>query len=641
MEQAADQERFEFSGFRFDPASGELHGRGTVLKLRAQVARVLSLLLESPGVVVDRDTLRRTLWPDKRVVLFEVSIAATIRELRRALGDNARSPRYIETLPRRGYRFIAPVSQVSCLPGSTTNGTVALAGRRPPGTWLRSGKLLLILSLWLVFDGSVSIESTPSMHAAADATLTFHIEALAPYADDQAALLLRRVVHEELPAYLAAALSSDVRVIARDGGPIADPKRPATRGHQAVRVAGNIRVDGDALVVSARGHAARDGRQLWSGRYRVPADDPVLAGREAAARIAGAILNELAPVLLGTMATPPPEPALESFRQAMEQMQRQSAESADAAARHFQDAIDVAPEFAAAYAGLADALVSWPGPPKTPARIRRARAAATRALELAPDHPVAHRVLGDLHLFEDWAWTSAAERLTRAAQLAPADARIRHSLAAWLSARGRHRDALLEIELARALDPASIAISFDVMAFHFYARDFAGTLEAAARLALLWPGNHASGRFSVLSHQAMGDLATAQRVAWRDLVQRGAVAGELRPAAATDTGIALETYWAGTAQALEQGAAGTWIDPAQLAVAYAQAGRAREALAMIETATGEPYFSYLVPYLGVTPALDPLRGHMPFEQALRSLGQAGQSEFYANGGLDGSGTQHR
>jgi DNA-binding winged helix-turn-helix (wHTH) protein/tetratricopeptide (TPR) repeat protein len=641
LERAADQQRFEFSGFRFDPASGELHGRGTVLKLRAQVARVLSLLLDTPGNVVDRETLRRTLWPDERVVLFEVSIAATIRELRRALGDDAKSPRYIETLPRRGYRFIAPVGQGSGAVGATAVGPMELAEQRSPGVWLRTGRLLLILSLWVVFDGSVSIESTPSMQAAADASLTFHIEALAPHADHQAALHVRQVVHDELLAYLAAALSSEVRVIAGGGGPIADAKRPAAQGRQVVRIEGSIGVDGDALVVSARGFAARNGRQLWSGRYRVAADDPVLAGREAAARIAGAILDELAPMLLDTMAVPPPEPALESYRQAMEQMQRQSPESADAAARHFQDAIDYAPEFAAAHAGLADALIIWPGPPKTPARLRRARAAATRALELAPDHAVAHRVLGELHLFQDWAWTSAADRLSRAARLAPADARIRHSLAALLSARGRHRDALLEIKLARALDPASIAISFDVMAFHFHARDFAGTLEAAARLALLWPGNHASDRFSVLSHQAMGDVAAAQRIAWRELVQRGVAAGEPRPTNAIEAGIALETYWGATALALEQAAADTRIDPAQLAVAYAQAGRAREALAVIESAAGEPYFSYLVPYLGVTPALDPLRGHSQFEQALRSLGQAGQSEFYVNASLVDSGTPRR
>ncbi|HUG99094.1 MAG TPA: winged helix-turn-helix domain-containing protein [Gammaproteobacteria bacterium] len=637
MEQAADQEQFEFSDFRFDPASGELHGRGTVQKLRAQVARVLSLLLERPGIVVDREMLRRTLWPDKRVVLFEVSIAATIRELRRALGDNAKSPRYIETLPRRGYRFIAPVTQVSWPLGATTNGPVAPAGRRPPAAWLRSGRLLLILSLWLVFEGSVSIESTPSMQAAADATLTFHIEAFA--ADNQAALLLRRVVRDELPAYLAAALPSDVRILAGDGGPVADAKRPAAMGHQAVLLKGGIRIDGDALVISARGLAAGDGRRLWSGQYRMPAEDPALAGREAAARIAGAILDDLAPALLDTMSAPPPEPALEPYRQAMAQMQRPSVESADAAARLFQDAIDAAPEFAAAHAGLADALITWPGPPKTPERVRRARAAATRALELAPDHPVAHRVLGDIHLFQDRAWTSAAERLTRAAQLAPADARIRHSLASWLSARGRHRDALMEIELARALDPASIAISFDVMAFHFHARDFAGTLEAARRLALLWPGNRASDRFSVLSYQAMGDLAAAQRIAWRDLAQRGVVADGPRPKAA-DAAHGLEAYWAGTAQALEQAATVTWIDPAQLAVTFAHAGRTREALQTIETATGEQYFSYLVPYLGVTPALDPLRGHLQFEQVLRSLGQAGQSEFYANGAQNGSVTQH-
>src|SRR5258706_15218243 len=99
-----------FGIFEADLAAGELRREGTILKLQDQPFRLLSLLLERPGAIITREELRAALWPDGSFVDFEYGVNTAIKKVRYALGDSADNPRFIQTLPRKGYRFIAPVS---------------------------------------------------------------------------------------------------------------------------------------------------------------------------------------------------------------------------------------------------------------------------------------------------------------------------------------------------------------------------------------------------------------------------------------------------------------------------------------------------------------------------------------------------
>jgi DNA-binding winged helix-turn-helix (wHTH) protein len=109
---------WRFGVFELDASSGELRRNGTVVKLREQPARILLLLLEHAGQMVTREQLRQHLWPSDTFVDFDHSLNSSVMKLREALGDSADKPLYIETIPRKGYRFVAPVSQ----PGDTKNG---------------------------------------------------------------------------------------------------------------------------------------------------------------------------------------------------------------------------------------------------------------------------------------------------------------------------------------------------------------------------------------------------------------------------------------------------------------------------------------------------------------------------------------
>src|ERR1700747_507993 len=109
---------WRFGVFELDASSGELRRNGTLVKLRDQPARILLLLLEHAGQMVTREQLRQHLWPSDTFVDFDHSLNSAVMKLREALGDSADKPLYIETIPKKGYRFVAPVSQ----PGDTQNG---------------------------------------------------------------------------------------------------------------------------------------------------------------------------------------------------------------------------------------------------------------------------------------------------------------------------------------------------------------------------------------------------------------------------------------------------------------------------------------------------------------------------------------
>src|ERR1043165_6857787 len=109
MEAARSHPTYRFGEFEFDPASGELHKDGAKVRLQEQPFQILTLLLKRPGEVVTREEVRQALWPGDTFVDFDVGLNSAIKRLRDVLGDSAEKPRFVETLPRRGYRFIAPM----------------------------------------------------------------------------------------------------------------------------------------------------------------------------------------------------------------------------------------------------------------------------------------------------------------------------------------------------------------------------------------------------------------------------------------------------------------------------------------------------------------------------------------------------
>lgn len=605
---AAGGRRYGFGSFEFDAAAGELRGPDGASQLRPQAALVLELLLAKSGEVVTKEELRRALWPDERVVMFEASIAAVIRELRRIFGDDPRSPRYIETISRRGYRFVGRTRRPPS--GAARIGRRPLRGRFPGAAIALAMVAAVLLAAGLqryLPGGSVAPERGPVTVA----ILPFD-RTSAPAAGGA----LAEAVARHLVVFLGTAVPDQLDVLDATAVP-----EQGGEPHRSVDyvVRGSVREDGDAVVVSARLLTGADGRFVWGSDYPRTSPDESLTAREVAARIADSTLSATLPARKkASAAAEANAQAAAAYGRGEEALETLSREGAVEAVEAFRQATVLEPGFAAAYARLAEALLSWAGPPVTAGRVGHARNAARRSIELDPTRALGHRVLGEIALFFDRDWPLAGRYLERSVELAPADGPGHQAYAAWLSARGRHDEALRQIDLARALDPGSVAISIDVMMFHYYAREFEETIRAARRLQKLWPGNEGSYRYVILSRLELGDVAGAASEA------RARLAGST-PAdganALTDAE-ALDEYWAASLRVIARHVRETSGDPTALAMLYVQAGRLEEALRELEAAMSVPRFSYLLPYLGVSPAFDGMCGVPGFEQALRRLRQS-------------------
>src|SRR5437763_10534078 len=156
---SSGDERVQFGTFEVDMKSGELRRNGNRIRLQEQPFQILSMLLEHPGEVVSREEMRGRLWPADTYVDFDHSLNAAVRRLRDALGDTAENPRFVETVARRGYRFLAPVSMDSDKPNGIqaveANRTAAVQRPRNRRTWcLAAGILAVLLVAFGVFLGS-------------------------------------------------------------------------------------------------------------------------------------------------------------------------------------------------------------------------------------------------------------------------------------------------------------------------------------------------------------------------------------------------------------------------------------------------------------------------------------------------------
>lgn len=617
MNSAGLTQRYGFEPFRFDAATGELRGPDGSVKLRLQASMALELLLSRKGEIVSRRELREVLWPDERVVLFEASITAVIRELRRALGDDSKAPRFIETVTKRGYRFLTPSTEAA--PASA--GTVAPEpGLRKIHRRVGFLRIPTVLALMVLAASDSAHFQFPSHEGLQSPPVTVSVLAFEELSGVSALEVLTAALPRELIGWLGAVAPERLRVVDGTGmqgaGGMQDDPPDFT-------ILGNVRRDHGAAVISATMLSGGVGRFAWGEDYRRSTDDPGLTAREVAARIAESVLAKSLPRWSNGSATATANvEAAGAFRRGTKALAELSLERTVEAVEAFREATELDPAFSAAYAHLAEALVSWTGPAVTRDRVEQARQAALVSVALAPTNAVGHRVLGEIGLYYDRNWQAAGDYLERSVALSPSDASGHHSYAAWLSARGRHDEALREIDLAAALEPASVAISIDVMFLRYYARDFEGTVSAGRRLEKLWPESQAPRRYILLSKLATGDVVAAAAEARARLAGPEPTPASKRSASALSDSDALEAYWTTFLDAATRYIGENSGDPTVLAMPNVQLGRFDAATSALEAALTERHFSYFLPYLGVSPEFDLLCGHPEFEAMLRRLRQS-------------------
>ena len=484
-----------FGVFELDPKAGELRKSGTRLKLQQQPFQVLTVLIEHAGDVVTKEALRQRLWPSDTFVGFDHGLHSAITRLREALGDSAESPRFIETVPRLGYRFVAPVEthggpgdeeshrevplehQIPVPGGDFGASGISIGGRSALlGAWRRAAVFSLALGLvvvaFIIWRSSrpgvkPTIAVLPFLNLSSDPDNAYFSDGLA----DQITGLLSLTDGLDVTARTSSFALKGKQLDAREIG----AKLNAT-----VLVEGSVQKSSDRLRVIVQLIRAADGKHLWSNIYDRDMRDVFTTEEEIATSIVSALRLKL-----GARRRYTENPvAFELYLRGRYAFDHRP--PARLALQYFEQAADNDPNYALAYAGIASAILVLQMNHQLPYddAHRRAAAASERALHLDPSLAEAYTALGEIKTW-DYAWPEAEQAFRRAIELNPNDARAHLDLGFYLLAPlGRSEDAVREIRRGQTLDPLSIETN-ESKTLTMIMAGFYGDAEESARKVLL------------------------------------------------------------------------------------------------------------------------------------------------------------
>ena len=471
-----------FEGFEFDLGNLELRRQERRLRLAPQLARLLAVLLQQPGELATREVLKQALWTEDTFVEFDQGLRFCIKRLRAVLGDDARHPRYIETVPKRGYRFIAPVSidaPPQPLPARPAPAVEMHDSRARPTR--RSTAAAAIAAAVGIAVAVFALARSDTPGASAPVRV-----AVLPFTDlsgDGSRAHISEGFVEALIAGLNRVNPGRLTVVARSSSARyseRDRDLPAIGRRLNVRyvVEGSVGTSGDRLRIAARLVDPRQRSALWSNTYERDTADVAALQDDVAAAIA----HEVGAVLAGPPAARRPvDPRAHELylRGRFFWNRRAPAELARAAAL-FREALAIDPQFARAHAGLSDAYMSSALGLHDRAAFAEALASADRAIALDGELSEAYvsRAHALSHLFR---WEEAERAYRRAIELDPNYAPGRYLFSEWLSCHGRFADGIREAQLARDLDPVSAIATHALGVAHLYARDFPRAADLLAQ----------------------------------------------------------------------------------------------------------------------------------------------------------------
>ena len=481
-ENAPDGRVVRFGVFEADLRSGELRKSGVRIRLREQAFQVLTELLERPGEVVTREELRDRLWPDGTIVDFDHSLNAAVNSIREVLGDSAASPRFVETLPRRGYRFIAPVQKLgeSALgaisePASQSPKTPATAGskaREPDPTreqtqsdererQVRPVHLGLAVAA-LVLIAVLAYFGTQNRDKPTTTSTDSGISAERP---SIAVLPLENVGGGEENEYFSEGVTDDIishlskisglKVISRtSSGQYKNTDKGVRQIADELGVSsvleGSVRRSGDQVRIVAQLVDAGADETLWSATYDRDLSDIFTIQSEVARKIAGALEAELTPTEIARLEERGTT-NLEAYQLVLAgryQISKLTPESWRNALDSFQQAVGLDPNYASAYVGLAKCYERL-------GQDEKLKQATMQALELNDRLAESHGALGLLRRRE-WDWRAAEQALTHALALDPNLADAHRVYAVLLTTVGRTEQAVEEARTAQELDPLTL-----------------------------------------------------------------------------------------------------------------------------------------------------------------------------------------
>ncbi|HVQ14523.1 MAG TPA: tetratricopeptide repeat protein, partial [Vicinamibacterales bacterium] len=487
---------FRFGIFELDAQSGELRRHGLKIRLPDQSFQILRLLLERRGDVVTRDELRQRLWTSDTFVDFNVGLNSAVRKLREALDESADNPRFVETLPRRGYRFIASVQSAPTeeMPEPIAGGTTTPRARaRTP--WIAGGLVLAVAIATLVLVSQRPWRSRLQARPAADPIESVAVLPFENLTGDAAQDYFADGITDGLTTDLVQAGGFDV--ISRTSAMrYKDANKPLATIAQELNVDavvnGAIVRTGPRVRITAQLiHAATD-RHLWAQSYQGDMSDVVALQRQMSRAIAAAIAGRQAspPARAGSPPAIDPD-AYDAYLKGVASRGRQTYDGYRNAVAYFESAVARQPDFAIAYAALAQAqlqlLFGGPLPPREV--VPKAEAAARKALQLDDTVVQAHRSLGAvLHNFY-WRWQDGDKEFARARELGADSGELQPAAAAALIRNRHFEEAIAEAERARKLDPLAFNAYMNLGVAYRAAGQYDRAIADFRRALEIAPGN--------------------------------------------------------------------------------------------------------------------------------------------------------
>jgi len=630
--------RLRFATFEVDASSRELFKQGRKVKLQEQPFELLLALLERPGEVLTREELKQRIWPDDTVVDFDRGLNRAINRVRGALGDSAENPRFVETLPRRGYRFIAPVREfdlTEVIPASS--GATEGVKREPPAgpasrTRAIAGKRALLAAAGAVVLAAALLwnpgnwRGRPAALSPGPQVRSIAVLPFENLSNDPAQEYFTDGITDELITDLASL--EGVRVISRasvmsyKGKHQPLPSIASALGVDAA-VEGSVARAGQRVRITAQLLLAREDRHLWAESFDRDLGDILTVQREIAAAIARQIRAHVSPATVSRRPAINPA-AYDEYLQGRFFWNRRNMPDTLTAISYFERAIGTDPNAAATWAGLADCyntLAAEEGAPNQEELFSKATAAAVRALEIDPNLGEAHASLGYTYLFHSWDWAGAKRELDRAVELNPNDASAHDWLSHYSVAMRQFDASLAHSQTALEVDPLNPLRRAHIVWHLLYSRKYDDVISQGQRLLLEAPNLTGVLNFLGLAYQRKQMLPDAIAVFQKavDATQGGSIAlGDLGHA------YAIAGQRSKAEAILKQLLARSqhkFVSPEILAGIYCGLNDRERAMDWLEKAytARAPGLVYGLVYIAVDAGFDPLHSEPRFQALLRKM----------------------
>jgi len=622
-----------FATFEVDLSARELRKGGVKIKVHGQPFEVLAMLLEQPGEIVLREGLKQKLWPTDTFVDFDHGVNTAINRLREALGDSAENPRFVETIPRRGYRFIAPVEPPAAAPEAKRDTVAASpspaidAGAEGVSGVSKKQKKIVAFAVALAI-GVVAILVAPSLRQRLFARRS------GPPIQSVAVLPLTNLSGDADQDYFVDGMTdalitdlgkiSALRVISRTSVmQYKGTKRPLPEIARDLKVdaiiEGTVSRSGNHVRITANLLQASPEKHLWGQSYDSEVGDALTVQGQLAQAVAREIqvtLTQKERNLLSAPLAVNPE-AQDLYFRGRYVLTASTAESQEKAIHYFQEAIAKDPGYAAPYAWLAVVYAGWVPETNGPRdRMPRAREFALKALSLDNGSADAHYALGVVALFYDWDWTAAEEEFQRALALNPNHAFTHQWRGRALVTRGKTEEAVAEAKRALSLSPAPTEWDYPTWVL-ILARRYDLALERAQEMVDLEP-NFVWGHFElaqVLEQTGKRDEAAREFLKTDELfgTDRRKVEG-LKQALAKD---GARGYWNRTVENYKESAKSGYVPSVMAAMACVRTGDKQCTFEWLEKGFQER--DDLMINLRVEPVFDGLRGDARFQDLMRRV----------------------